>query len=231
MADEKVTTKKKKLSEDVILNRRINYTIIKILWSLREDQAKISQFHEYIGIKRDRYRCIIMPNKSRTPRLKGITQGLSSKSDISQAIFVGERAFSITGIEKAEWSKYFSLIDVFLRDTKQKDSVGFKGAKEYKIKHENKVIEKIKEDVTKLNVDKNLYNAYQYFTKSDLLNNPIGEAEKIKKLIEGMQREKVDQLEQLTTDVLTEYRDELKKQLYMVSTLCEYRNLKNFIRK
>lgn len=236
--------KSRKLSPEILLNRQINYTILKMLWTLREDKKPISDFYIETGINRNRYRSIVTNDETRTPRLKEVAEYLSKKSGVPEEVYLGETTFSLKEISTDEWKDYFQNIneireiEEYNRD-KDSSDISTKEEQEKRINEsrkeflkddcktfERKLIALLKIVRSEQNGDVKLYSAYSYYVDGEIVNSTEIQA-KLNRLTKQMKEITFTQLESLPSKELEAYKSQLDRQSEMILALNSYRKFKN----
>lgn len=104
------------IDEDIILNRKINYSIIRYLWDMLKGYVDISDWsdsegkvslYDIFNIKRTKYNRIVYTEYA--VNLEKTATVLHRLTGIEKEIFNGKKAFQIEGIKYTEWKKHFDL--------------------------------------------------------------------------------------------------------------------------
>lgn len=218
----------KSIDREMILNRMINYTIIKMLWKLRNDGKSMETFYmgkEYgggIGISRNKYSRII--NDAGQPRLGEDSVRLQKETGVSKDIYMGSTVFSVHEFERDKWKIYFK--------NKNDYSVGIINAKvrediESNIKDfENKLLVKLKSISKDIETDENLFRAYYYFSLGDKFKGTMDDRD-ITLLIGRLDDIDFLRLDNVELENLKDYEKALKKQLEIVVAISKYKSLKS----
>lgn len=102
--------------ENIILNRKINYSLIRYLWDMLKGYVDISDWSDSKGkislydtfnIKRTKYNRIVYTEYY--VNLEKTATALHRLTGIEKDIFNGKKAFYIEGIKYEEWQKHFDL--------------------------------------------------------------------------------------------------------------------------
>lgn len=215
------------IDREIILNRRINYTIIKKLWKLRNDGKSMETFYmekEYgggIGISRNKYSRII--NNAEQPRLGEDSVRLQKQTGVSKDIYMGRTFFSVHEFERDKWETYFK--------NKNDYSVGIINDKERKNiessnkDFENKLLGKLKSISKDTETDENLFRAYYYFSLGDKFKGTMDDRD-ITLLIGRLDDIDFLRLDNVELKNLKHYEKALKKQLELVVAINKYKSLK-----
>lgn len=213
-----------KVDEKTSKNKQINYSILKLLWQLRNDGKKMPAFYNEVGIDRNRYTSILVKDKSRTPKLKKKSSDLSDASGIHESFFMGESVFTVKGITDTQWDTYcFNLeksADPGLAEGNRK-----KAKKECRA-FEKKLKEVLRETPFMAGVDLNLLTAYYYYAEGKEMDGSEVQL-RMQRLVNLMQSMGITQIESLALEDLDQYAILLKKQWEMVSAIKTYKKYKN----
>lgn len=108
----------KGVNENVLLNRKINYSIIRYLWDIVKgyvdsspwsDDNRIS-LYEAVNIKRTRYNRIVYTEYAMN--LDKTAHSLHKLTSIERDIFNGKKAFHVEGINHEDWERHFDLFRI-----------------------------------------------------------------------------------------------------------------------
>lgn len=207
-----------KMDEELTI-RQINYTIIKMLWHLREDGSPMERFYELVNISRNRYSSIVTKDQSRTPKLKAVANELSKKSKVAEKYYLGKEMFYID-ISYEEWEKYFDGVY-----GEQRNNVNIKRQCEdfrKKIQNSLKKVQNLGMDYP----DFDLYKAYCYYVNDKAIEDTDIEV-KINRIEKEFNKIQFADLEKLDIKLLNKHIKLLQKQLDMARTLHQYRIYKN----
>lgn len=212
---------KREIPDNELVNRQINYTIIKNLWLLRnnEDGSRMADFYDYIQIDRNKYRSIITKDKGRTPRLGEVAKDLEIVSGVPEEIYTGKKAFNVKGFIREQWEKYFEDMDSSLHaKDKQKQEEAKKNCKVF----ERQLRRKLQDVPLSRTIDTRLYCAYVYFVEGKKAN-VSDESVRMRRVLNDLKSMSFDNLERLRSAELFEYIKELEKQVEMATTIYNYK--------
>lgn len=208
-----------KMDEELTI-RQINYTIIKMLWRLREDRASMERFYELVNISRNRYSSIVTKDQSRTPKLKKVADDLSQKSKVAEKYYLGKKMFYIIDVPYKEWEKYFDGVY-----GEHRNNVNTKRqCEDFRKQIQNKL-----KEVQNLGMDYpdfDLYKAYCYYVNDKAIEDTDIEI-KINRIEKEFNKIQFADLEKLDIELLNEHIKLLQRQLDMARTLHQYRIYKN----
>lgn len=207
--------------EDIVKNRKLNYTIIKLLWSINEKHKGMVEFYQTMDISRNRYARIL--NLDDTVKLDKVTATLKKKTSVDADIFMGYKRINVNGISDAE-------VDKYLEDA---DSINNKDLSEKEIKllmyeqkkFENSILAKLKLTSFVDNVDFNLYKLYTYFKKGYPFTGDKEDAI-LMRLTNSMNELTFKRLENAGKESFDEYVKALENQYTMAKALSNYRKYK-----
>lgn len=215
---------RKRPTERELVNRQINYTIMKHLWRMREDKAaNMPAFFEYIYMDKNKFGSIVRKDPFRKPELGKTAEILSKESGVPADIFTGKAVFTVNGLIRSQWEEYFKNVDNSLHTEDLEEKAEAKN----NCKRFERLLRKMLLHIPiDRSVDINLYNAYVYLfegRKTDGSDKSV----KVNRLIKDLEGMSFAYMNDLTSEELIEYEKELQKQLEMVMAINNYRKFEN----
>lgn len=215
---------RKRPTENELVNRQINYTIMKNLWRLREGKAaNMPAFFEYIYMDKNKFGSIVKNDPFRKPELGGTAKILSKESGVPADIFTGKAVFTVNGFTRSHWEAYFKNVNDSLHSKDLEEKAEAKNTcKEF----EKLLRKKLLHVPIDRSADINLYNAYVYLVEGRKTGGS-DKSVKVSRLINDLKGMSFAYMNDLTSEELIEYEKELQKQLEMVMAINNYKKFEN----
>lgn len=202
--------------QDMILNRQINFLVMRKMWKDIRGRAKKGQggkdtIYQAFGMSRERYTRAINGDPVRFSEQE--LHDLMLQTGVNSAIFQGASSFQFEAISRSAWKKLFEL--------RAKD---IKKAREYESNLYRQITKKDLDVVT----NPDIYRLAVYLRTSAPVTN-IQLEEAVQEKINWIDKTDINSLERCSPQLLKDYLTSLEKHIDAIKTLVHYWELKGKI--
>lgn len=207
-----------------VLNRQINYTIIRRLWkyikgSVESDDPR-DNLYSVFPFTRNSYTLLVSGNIDQIPKINKTRRRKLEETGVSIDVFTGDIELTLSNIKTSDWENYFKhrYPDEYSNhSTLDRDDTLRK--MNYKLINEFKTIRKYSHD-------SNFFKLY-YFISNGKKYDGDEARYVIRDCMEAFSKITFDQWNLFTADQLGEWNNAIEQQLDMVKTLRSYKNYEN----
>ena len=199
--------------QDMVLNRQINFLIMRKMWqdirgrAKRGEAGKETIYHAF-GMSRERYTRAINGEPVRFSQKE--LRDLMLKTGVNSDIFQGVTCFHFEAITRKDWEKLFVLRGEDIQRART---------------FERNLYQQITKKDLDMVTNPNLYRLTVYLRTSAPVTDFQLE-ETIREQMNWMDKNGIASLERCDPELLGDYLDALEKHIDMVRTLTHYRELK-----
>jgi len=219
-----------------VLNRQINYTIIRKLWKYIkgsvESENQKDNLYTVFPFTRNAYTLLVSGNTYQTPKINKTRRRKLEETGVSVAVFTGEVMLTLTSITRDEWDIYFKCRypDPESKDSNTDSKQKYKSYNKDDTLREmnNRLLNEFK-SIKKYQHDSDIFKLYYYICNGIKYD---GDESKYILLdcLEVFSTLTFNQWDLLDATQLKTCETFIEKQLKMVKTLHAYKEYKKFNR-
>lgn len=212
------------ITDEERLTRQINYTIIRRLWryikGCVESKNAKDNLYSVLPFTRNTYTLLVSANKYNTPTISKAREAELLETGLPIEVFTGEKQIELDKITSEQWKEYFKFRYTTVSNVTDKNNRDrIMNDLNRELNHQFEIIKR------KYSYESDIFKLYYFIETGEkfkgnynklMINNCLNEFSKFT----------INQWELLETQELKKYKETIEKQLHIIKTLYDYRELK-----